>query len=349
MFPDARPELPIGTVLKPEPYRIVQKIGDGPYSVVYLADDLDRGTRVVLKRLRGQNSPELMKRFEREARIMKKVVHRNIVQLLGYFILKDFGHFIVMEYIKGERLDAFVERVCPLGKQLPLKLILHIMENLLEALEVIHDNNFVHRDIKPQNIMLIARSDRLPDVRLMDFGVAKVLGGNAPGTYPGLTSRNIQFGNLFPIGSAEFMAPEQIETQDHEGVLPTTDIYAMGVLLFYLLTGVPPFVADEGDVNGCNIMAKHVKNDPPNIRILRDDIPEGLAGSLEKAMDKRQARRFWNAKEFLSAIREITGPLLPVIVAEPRTLRGFQIPRPRTDSVAPTGSVTQRPMPFRKP
>jgi serine/threonine protein kinase len=213
-------------------YRILRKLGEGGQGVVFEAEQVDLGRRVALKRLRRElrYDPSVVERFLREARMCAAIQHPNVVTIYETG-QDDDGPFIAFELLEGESLETKVTREGPQ----PLASIGTVAEQILLALEEAHAKNLVHRDIKPANVFLSPRRRGLV-TKLLDFGVAK--GSRDYG------SRLTMPGDV--VGSLAFMAPEQI---NDAGVDARTDLYSVGVCLYFMLAGVRPFVgASTGEL-----------------------------------------------------------------------------------------------------
>jgi serine/threonine protein kinase len=226
---------------------------------------------------------EFRKRFEREARTVAALKHPNIVQMF------DFGEadgtaFMVIEYIGGPDVSDTLK-----GGALPLDRALPIAHDVAGALDYAHQQGLVHRDIKPSNVMLDSVTTTGSDGRveravLMDFGIARILGGNTRLTASGM------------IGTLDYMSPEQIK--DSKEVDGRADIYSLGVMLFQMLTGRLPFTAS----NPGALLIAHLNQPAPNPRDLRADIPDEVAEATLRALEKDPARRFQTAGEFAAAL-----------------------------------------------
>ncbi len=250
------------------PYRLLREIGRGGMSVVYEALDTRAGQRVALKVLAlpfsvtAAQRSELVARFRREERAVTQLSHPNIVAI------QEIGertgvHFIAMEYLPGESLRARLER-----GPLPLPEAGRVLAQIAAALTAVHEAGIVHRDVKPSNIML------LPDgsAKLLDFGVARHSDDTA-----------ITSGGLV-VGSPAYLAPEQVR-----GGTGTTasDVWALGVLLYEMLAGRPPFQATDVAA----VMYQVIHEPPPPLT----GLPPGMAKVLKRALDKTPERRFPSA------------------------------------------------------
>lgn len=271
-------------------YRILRKLGEGGQGTVYEAEQVDLGRHVALKRLRRElrRDPVIVERFLREARMCAAVKHPNVVTIYESGADEE-GPFIAFELLEGESLE---ERVARDGAQ-PFSVLGPVAEQILLALEEAHAANLVHRDIKPANVFL-TQGRRGLGVKLLDFGVAK--GSRDYG------SRLTMPGDV--VGSLAFMAPEQV---DGKPVDARTDIYSLGVCLYYMLAGVRPFV---GSTTGELLLA--LDGPPLPVVLRRPDVPTDLGALVHKAMSKEMGRRFSSATEMLDALATIAVLQKPV-------------------------------------
>jgi len=258
-------------------YRVIRELGRGGMGVVYLAEDLRLDRLVAIKIMHSHltQDPEFREKFLLEARNQAKLDHPNITTLFSYEESDD-RLFLVMEYLEGETLE---ERLLRLGR-LSQREVQEIFRQVLGALAYAHGKGVIHRDLKPRNIAITPENK----VKIMDFGIAVELNGynEAPPT-------NI-------LGTPYYMAPEQIKG---EGVYPSTDIYTLGVTLFEMLTGRPPF---DGSTDR-DIMIAHLQKAPPIPRTCGcPTITPSLEGVILKALEKDPQKRFASAQEFLQAL-----------------------------------------------
>jgi serine/threonine-protein kinase len=264
-------------------WRIVDRLGAGGMGVVYRAERVKLGKMVALKFLdeRGALSPDAVKRFEREARAISRVQHRHCVSIL------DFGvharrPYIVMEYLSGRPLSREMGR-----PTLTPRRAVQILLQMLKALEQMHSNNVVHRDLKPDNVMLIETTGTADFVKILDFGLARIISLDEP------TLSQPEF----VAGTPSYMSPEQCrgEKTDHR-----SDLYSAGVILYGMCVGKKPFRSDDG----MEVMRMHMNAPVP---LPRKVAPErNLSAALERvilrAMEKDRDKRFYYAAEFLAAL-----------------------------------------------
>ncbi|GAC1570782.1 MAG: hypothetical protein NVS3B20_23660 [Polyangiales bacterium] len=233
-----------------ERYRIERTLGEGAMGAVYLAEHVHMRKRYALKILHPEiASPEIVARFEREAVAAANIQHPGIATATDFGRLDDGSFFLVLEYVTGNNLRTVLEQ----GPMHP-KRALGLVRQILLALAAAHAKGVIHRDIKPENVMMVARDDGQDQLKVLDFGIAKIdssaMGeGAAPGSHAQVLTR---LGAVY--GTPTYMAPEQGLGTDIDA---RADLYAVGVMLYELITGCPPF---EGD--GILVIAKHV-NDPP--------------------------------------------------------------------------------------
>ncbi|MCA9526004.1 MAG: protein kinase, partial [Myxococcales bacterium] len=267
-------------------FRLLSKLGDGGMGEVYRAEQLPMGRHVALKILRHalSDDPRQVERFKREAQAASALTHPNTI------IVHDFGQdtdgtlFLAMEYLAGEPLNAVMARVGPM----PAERAARILQQVCGSLDEAHRQGMVHRDLKPENIFLVERAGNSDFVKVLDFGIAKVTesGGQKLETIT-------QAGAIF--GTPQYMAPEQIRGDQVDG---RADIYALGVLLYELISGHLPFAA--GSV--VEMLTKHLTAPPAPIARKGSDSDPGLA-RLEavalRALSKNPEHRQQTAREFL--------------------------------------------------
>jgi len=254
-------------------------IGQGGMAEVYKALDTRLDRLVALKLLRDTyaRDPDFAQRFEREAKTAAGLSHPNIVEVYDF----DFagGHyFIAMAYVPGRTLKSYLRESAPL----PEGEALQLTDEILNGLSAAHDAGLVHRDIKPQNVLLS------PDGRLKiaDFGIARAMGD------VGMTEAGVAF------GTPQYLSPEQAKGED---VSPATDVYAVGVMLYEMLTGRPPF---DGEIV-MQVVYQHVFDTPPPIRDSAPDASDGVIALVSRAMSKEPGERYRDASEMLQALRAL--------------------------------------------
>jgi eukaryotic-like serine/threonine-protein kinase len=254
-------------------YRILHKIGTGGMGAVYLAEHPLIGKRVALKVIHRElaNNRDVVSRFFQEARAVNKIGNEHIIEVHDFGVTADGDHFFIMEYLEGKTLASVLSQHAAIG----VVRALHIGAQIASALAAAHAAGIVHRDLKPDNIMLMPRLGDPDFVKVLDFGLAKV--------FSAATAVKTAAGVL--LGTPQYMSPEACESKgdvDHR-----TDIYALGVLLFQMTTGVLPF---DGDTMG-EVLVKQVTQLPPAPRGLNPAIPPSveqiLLRSLAKPLDAR--------------------------------------------------------------
>ena len=279
-------------------YKIEELLGQGGMSSVYKGTDPNLSRTVAVKLIHSHlsNNPEFVRRFEQEAAAVAQLRHPNIIQVYDFANDGDV-YYMVLEYVPGETLQDQLEALSNSGKRMELAEVTSIMASVGDAVAYAHEKGMIHRDLKPANVMIRPNGESI----LMDFGVAKMLGG-AQHTATGAV-----------IGTAVYMAPEQVR-----GEIPDerADIYSLGVMLFEIATGKRPY---DGD-SAISIMMKHINDAVPDVRALRDDVPQGFADVIFKAMAKTREERFQSAAELAAALRGIhsaSSPRSSVVEASP--------------------------------
>ncbi|MBN8612845.1 MAG: serine/threonine protein kinase, partial [Deltaproteobacteria bacterium] len=275
-------ELTPGTLVDGR-YRVTATIARGGMGAVYDALDMRLERAVALKLLRPELAAEqeARKRFEREALMAARLGHPNIAQVLDFGRLGDGTSFMVMERVPGETLARLLERE---RRVVPLRAA-DIVRQGLEGLEAAHAAGIVHRDIKPGNVMTLREAGGRDVVKVLDFGVARLMETQA---YTRLTSTGVI------VGTPAYMAPEQARG---DAVDARTDVHAMGVLLYCLVAGRKPF---DGDV--VSILEGVLHRAPPPLGDLAPASPPGLVAIVERALRKDPLQRFASAADMARAL-----------------------------------------------
>lgn len=264
-------------------YKIDELLGQGGMSAVYKAYDpnLKRVVAIKLVHSHLSSDPEFVKRFEEEASVVASLRHPNIVQV--YDFNSDQGvNYMVMEFVPGETLQDRLKRLNASQRRMPLEEALKITIDICEALSYAHKRGMVHRDIKPANIMLDVNNQAI----LMDFGIVKIIGGTMH-TVTGAV-----------MGTARYMPPEVVRSEPAD---QRSDIYALGITLYEMLSGKPPFEANSA----MTVMMMHLNDPIPDIRPLRADLDPQLMPVLMKALAKDRDQRYASTDEFSAALKRI--------------------------------------------
>jgi serine/threonine protein kinase len=299
-------------------YRVLRLLGEGGMGVVYLAQHPVIGRKVAIKLLHAvlARDPDIVSRFFNEARAIHMIAHENIVEILDFGQTADGQPYFIMEYLEGESLSEVVSR-----GPMPIDLVETIGGQMCRALGAAHTKGIVHRDLKPHNVQLCAKPDGSPQVKILDFGVAKIL--SSP---DGAQSVKTRTGSL--MGTPLYMSPEQCKGS---GVLDhRTDIYSLGVMLFEMVAGRPPFTAEGVG----ELFAKHMLEEPPPLLHFAPEAPPHLAAAIMKSLAKDPGDRFQSMEEFRQAL--LGEVKLPMPAAQ-LGVRGTQIaPAPPTSARAAT-------------
>jgi len=258
-------------------YRLTEQIGMGGMAIVYRAVDLRTGHNVAVKVLRPEfnEDSEFISRFQREAEAASKMTHHNIVNLLDVGMDGE-NRYLVMEYVQGKTLKEVIQERGKLSAPLAGQIAIRI----LSALEHAHRNGIVHRDIKPQNILVHADGH----IKVADFGIARIANSST------LTKGD----NV--MGSVHYFSPEQARG---EGANATSDIYSTGVVLYEMLTGKVPY---DGD-NPVAVAMQHLHATPIPIQNLAPDVPPAMVRVCMKAMEKNPAQRYQSARDMAADLR----------------------------------------------
>src|SRR6478752_2780113 len=268
----------LGTLLGGR-YRLDAQIGQGGMSTVYRAFDvvLEREVAVKLMHSDIAADKEQIERFRREARSVAQLSHPHIVTVIDRG--EDAGQqFIVFEFIDGENLKQLIGRVGPL----PVRRAVELALEIADALAFAHDHDLVHRDVKPQNVLLTPDGD----AKVTDFGIARSLDVEHGVTQTGTV-----------LGTSNYLSPEQASGQP---VTPATDVYSLGVVLYELLTGEVPFPGE----NFVAVAMKHLNEPPPDLLERRPDLPLRLVYAIDRALAKDPAQRFPSMGAFCTELRQ---------------------------------------------
>jgi len=260
-------------------YQIIEKLGEGGMGKIYKALDKEIDAKVVLKLLKPEiaANKRTIDRFKNELKLARNISHKNICRM--YDLDKDKeSYYITMEYVPGQDLKSMISMTKPLSVAATLDIAKQVCEGLAEA----HRLGVVHRDIKPGNIII----DKQGHVKIMDFGLARSVKGKAE-TDEGVI-----------IGTPEYMSPEQVEGKRAD---QRSDIYSLGIVLFEMLTGRPPF---EGETP-LGAAIKHKIEPPPVPKDFNPEIPDELSSLILKCLEKQPEKRFQSAEELLEELNNI--------------------------------------------
>jgi serine/threonine protein kinase len=268
-------------------YELVELVGAGGMSSVYKAHDglLERNVALKILHPHYGDDAEYVERFRREARMVAQMSHPHIVTVIDRG--EDDGQqYIVFEFVDGENLKQLVERAGPL----PARRVVELGIAIADALAFAHEHGLVHRDVKPQNVLLTADGE----AKVTDFGIARSLDVEHGVTQTGTV-----------LGTSNYLSPEQASGRP---VTRATDVYSLGVVLYELLTAEVPFPGE----NFVAVAMKHVNEPVPDIAGKRPDAPRRLVAAVERALEKDPARRFGSMDEFKWELRQCLGELGPV-------------------------------------
>jgi serine/threonine-protein kinase len=295
-------------------YELEELVGTGGMSTVFRAHDRQLERRVAIKILHEHYAadPEYLERFRREARAVARLSHPHIVTVIDRGD-DDGRQYIVFEYVEGENLKELVVR----SGRLPVPQALELVLAVADGLSFAHEHGLVHRDVKPQNVLL----NNEGEVKVTDFGIARSLHVEHGVTQTGTV-----------LGTGEYLAPEQASGKQ---VSPATDVYSLGIVLWELLAGDVPFTGD----NFVAVALRHVNEPPPHLRERRADVSPRLDAAVQRALAKDPASRFPSMAAFAKELR--------ACLAEPE---GTAPPPPAEDDLALTlvTPPAQAPAPVRR-
>ncbi|MDY7229212.1 protein kinase domain-containing protein [Hyalangium rubrum] len=276
-------------------FRLIRRLGRGGMGSVYLGEHVSIGSRMAVKVLHEHLAayPELVQRFHAEARAVNLIGHENIVSIFDLNATPP-RPYLIMEYLEGMPLSSMVGVPVRAEEWVP------ILTQACEALHAAHQRGIVHRDLKPDNIFLVQRAKGAPPfVKVLDFGIAKLIDGAGPQTQAGII-----------VGTPEYMAPEQSRSQRLDG---RADVYALGVIAYQLATGQLPFT-EEG--SAAQLVA-HQTLPPPPPRSIYPGVSQPIEAVILHALAKAPADRYENARALKAALEQALADELKGPIAEP--------------------------------
>ncbi|HEX2661146.1 MAG TPA: protein kinase [Polyangia bacterium] len=315
----------IGAVLG-DRYRIVSRIGAGGMGAVYLAQHTtlrrDVAIKVLLSEFGGKD--EFVRRFEREAEAASRLTHPNIIQVTDFGRTSVGQLFLAMEYLKGQSLTSVIRE-----GRLPVPRALGITRQILAGLSRAHAAGVVHRDLKPDNIMLVEQDGRPDVVKILDFGIAKVT--DAQPSQEALTQAGVVF------GTPEYLSPEQALGDNIDA---RADLYAAGVILFEMLTGRRPFESDDK----VRIISMHLSHPVPRFATVAPGVavPLPIEEVTLQALEKQRENRFASAAAFLTALDDAETLSKQPAFSAPSAGRAMLPSPPAVPAASPTVRTTSR-------
>jgi serine/threonine protein kinase len=276
-------------------YRLTRALGEGGMGTIYEAQHLRLGGKVAIKILSPQHAadPKFRERFRREARAASQIRHPNVVQITDFGDTPSGSVFLAMELLEGHDLHYVMRKHAP--TPFPWVRAVHLVAQAADALAATHRCGVVHRDVKPSNIFVLEGPGLQDFVKLLDFGIAKIV---IPSADSALVKNLTGTGEIF--GTAKYMAPEQAYGGASD---PRMDVYSLGVVAYELLTGRVPFTGQSN----FEIVTRHVYDQPQPLRELRPELPVVLEAVVLRAMAKTPEDRFATMEAFGQALRQVGG------------------------------------------
>jgi eukaryotic-like serine/threonine-protein kinase len=307
-------------------YHVIKKLGEGGMGQVYLAEHVKMGRRSAIKVMNPSmvHDPDAVARFNREASNASRITHPNVCAIYDFGETPDGLIYLAMEFIEGEPLTDLLER----DGAMPVRRAVGIFTQVADALQAAHDLGIVHRDLKPDNIML-AQKKGGDQVKVVDFGIAKAVGGDETGqkvTKTGLV-----------VGTPEFMSPEQLSGDTLDG---RSDLYSLALVFFRMLAGKLPFEATTVQ----ETMIKRLTDEPTKLAVSRPDLtfPAGLQAVLDTALARTPAERYQTVAKFADDVVSVTGIGRAATGGVPQTRAGLADPEGKTQLLDTSAGLTQR-------
>jgi len=317
--------VPIGAVLAGK-YRVERILGQGGMGVVVQATHLQLHQPVAMKFLLPEvlTNAQVVQRFLREAQAVVRLKSEHVARVIDVGSLEDGAPYMVLEYLDGTDLSHFSRQQLTIGQ------IIDLMLQACEALAEAHAIGIVHRDIKPANFFITRHTDGSLLLKVLDFGISKIQQSTLEGN---LTATSTV------MGTPSYMSPEQMKSS--RDVDNRSDVWALGIVLYELLQGVPPFVAESFSGIAIKIATEPL---PP----LSAQLPQGLAAVVYRCLEKDPTRRFQNVAELAYALAPYAQSTAQAVMSVERTSRVLRIDPPRSTRTSSTGAITQPPRPVRR-
>ncbi|OLC06415.1 MAG: hypothetical protein AUH42_05760 [Gemmatimonadetes bacterium 13_1_40CM_70_11] len=300
-------------------YHVVKKLGEGGMGQVYLAEHVKMGRRSAIKVMNPSltHDADAVARFNREAANASRITHPNVCAVYDFGETPDGLIYLAMEFVEGEPLTDLLGR----DGALSLARATRIFQQVADALHAAHDLGIVHRDLKPDNIMLTKGRDGADVVKVVDFGIAKAVGGEDAGQKVTKTG--------MVVGTPEFMSPEQLSGDKLDG---RSDLYSLALVFFRMLTGKLPFEATTVQ----ETMVKRLTDEPMKLAVVRSDLafPPGLQEVMDAALTRSPVDRYQSAAKFATDVASVVG-----------VARGPVIPATRGDAESKT-HLLEKPLPL---
>src|SRR5213080_3685608 len=326
--PPATPPPPIASITTPPripgeryigKYRVKGELGRGGMGAVYLAEQPGLGREVAIKELIQSADPLALRRFLQEAQVMARTSHPNLVQVHDMELQGNIN-YLVLEFIRGRSLRDWMNQ-----SEIPPPQVFAVMHGVLQALDYAHRHAIVHRDMKPENVLI---SDE-GMVKVTDFGIARLLDDTGVGGTATKTGTT--------VGTPQYMSPEQVASSKVDG---RSDLYSAGIMFYELVVGQPPFTASEAD-GPFTLMAKHVQAPPKPPSVFRPGLNAELEQVILKSLSKRPEERFQSGHEFDEAMSRVADQMCPgwQRSLEPVADLSRMVPQPAQAGVVPSTPI----------
>src|SRR5438477_871035 len=270
-------------------YRVKSELGRGGMGAVYLAEQPGLGREVAIKELIQSADPVALKRFLQEAQVMARTSHPNLVQVHD-MELQGNVNYLVLEFVRGRSLRDWMNH-----GPIPPPQVFAVMHGVLQALDYAHRHAIVHRDMKPENVLIADEGM----VKVADFGIARLMDDTGVGGTATKTGTT--------VGTPQYMSPEQVASSKVDG---RSDLYSAGIMFYELVAGQPPFSASDAD-GPFTLMAKHVQAPPKPPSVFQPGLNPELEQIILKALAKRPEERFQTGQEFDVAMSRVADQMCP--------------------------------------
>ena len=270
-------------------YQLIRFVSRGGMGVVYLGRHVTVGRTLAVKILhtKYKDNSDMIARFYREAQSAASVKHRNVVDVFDMGVTEWGEPYLVMEFLDGQSLAGVLRDI---DGPVSLAATCAVMVPVLDALSAMHERNVIHRDIKPDNIIVVQQEGRPPDIKVIDFGISKI-------THPDVPQITKE-GAI--IGTLDYMAPEQLSSD--ADILPTADIYAVGVVCYQMMTRCLPYAATSMG----SLVAKKLHEPPTSPDVVCADFPSEMASTIMRALAPKPGQRYQTAREMREALSQLS-------------------------------------------